>query len=707
MIRCLCIPAVLIACAAAPGAEQRKIARIEKMPNHPRPYVMRNWAKVARDYDALAFNPRATGEHLPLIWRDTTKHNYPFPGFGLPSYIGSSYQTRDNQHESINCIAAVVGASLVGIDKSGPAGGNFVRMCQKYFNKDNGQRLYLNHTACGTGQSFWYEAHPSLLFAQLLYLYPRAGELAGHMTIAADRMLEAVAKLTGKDGIPNFNHTAFNYQTMAPVDNGRWKEPDAAAAYAWFLYMTAVKTGQAKYRPAADACMRFLQQCGQNQNPFYEVLLPYGAVLAARMNAEDGRTYDVHKLLNWCFGPSVARPNFGVLTDRWGKLDAAGLSGGLVTGGGYAFAMNTFDQAATLAPLPRYADRYARAIGKYILNLANASRLFYANAHDDDHQTCAAWAHQYDKNYCIAYEGCRGRGRRHVTANADHKTSAGRIVSGNYKATRIRHEPLRVYEVLAETPVGDHDRLEHIWAIALRPATARWLHVDARADDAGDADRGFRFSFATKPDGPYKPLFTVTADRDKIHSWSLSAKLSGTLYVKVEDTDRTLGQRKPDRLHVDSLFIVYELSRGPYATGDWGLGGYPHPVATDFGLYGSSHVGYLGGIVRTTDVPEILRLDLLKTDWYHARAYPTWLYFNPHAAAKTVHLNVGARPRDLYDTVTNRFVARSAVGRTPIAIGPDAAALIVVCPPAGKLTRRGDRGKLLVDGIIVDHHASH
>jgi hypothetical protein len=274
---------------------------------------------------------------------------------------------------------------------------------------------------------------------------------------------QAVAKLTGKDGIPNFNHTAFNYHTMTPVDNGRWKEPDAAAAYAWFLYMTAVKTGQAKYLPPADACMRCLQRCGQN--PFHEVLLPYGAVLAARMNAERGRTYDAHKLLTWCFGPSVARPNFGVTTDRWGKLDAAGLTGGLVTGGGYAFAM-----------------------------------------------------------------------------------------------------------------------------------------------------------------------------------------------------------------------------------------------ATDFGLYGSSHVGYLGGIVRTTDVPEILPLDLLKTDWYHARAYPTWLYFNPHAAARTVHLDVGPAGRDLYDTVTNRFVVRRAVGQTPIAIGPDSAALIVVCPPAGKPIHRG--GKLLIDGIIVDHHAS-
>jgi hypothetical protein len=38
--------------------------------------------------------------------------------------------------------------------------------------------------------------------------------------------------------------------------------------------------------------------------------------------------------------------------------------------------MNGFQQAAALAPLPKYDKRYARAIAKWILNLANASRLF-------------------------------------------------------------------------------------------------------------------------------------------------------------------------------------------------------------------------------------------------------------------------------------------------------------------------------------------
>ena len=36
---------------------------------------------------------------------------------------------------------------------------------------------------------------------------------------------------------------------------------------------------------------------------FYELQLPYGVYIAARMNAELGTDYDIEKMLNWCFDP--------------------------------------------------------------------------------------------------------------------------------------------------------------------------------------------------------------------------------------------------------------------------------------------------------------------------------------------------------------------------------------------------------------------
>lgn len=43
--------------------------------------------------------------------------------------------------------------------------------------------------------------------------------------------------------------------------------------------------------------------------------------------------------------------------------------------------MNTFSQAAALVPIVKYNPAYASTIGKWMLNLANACRLFYADEH--------------------------------------------------------------------------------------------------------------------------------------------------------------------------------------------------------------------------------------------------------------------------------------------------------------------------------------
>ena len=56
----------------------------------------------------------------------------------------------------------------------------------------------------------------------------------------------------------------------------------------------------------------------------------------------------------------------------------------------------------------------------------------------------------------------------------------------------------------------------------------------------------------------------------------------------------------------------------PFATGDAINGGWGF---TNLALYGASHVGILGGIIDTTNVPMVLRLDLLKTDYFGGAAY--------------------------------------------------------------------------------------
>jgi hypothetical protein len=58
-----------------------------------------------------------------------------------------------------------------------------------------------------------------------------------------------------------------------------------------------------------------------------------------------------------------------------------------------------------MVPMARYEDRYSRAIGKWMLNAANAARLFYGNAHPSQNQSSSSWVG--DPASSIAYEGLR------------------------------------------------------------------------------------------------------------------------------------------------------------------------------------------------------------------------------------------------------------------------------------------------------------
>ncbi|NQU25923.1 MAG: hypothetical protein HQ567_31930 [Candidatus Nealsonbacteria bacterium] len=545
----------------SPQPGQRDIECVTLMPNLPQPLKIRDWRATAVAYDRFVFDFDAKGQYLPLIWLDESRVNIDRPAFGLPSYAGDPHRTEGPRHESITCIGAVLGATVAGVDKRRQRH-DYVAMCEAYYNSSNGENLVLNGVNCRSGGSFWYEIWPHIVFYALADRHPEAGRMDAIVRATADRWHDACLAMDDGTGRSDFDHTAFNFSTMQPVDNGRWKEPDAAAGIGWIETMAWMKFRDEKYLAAADRCMQFLER--RKQNPYYEVLLPYGTLAAARLNAELGRTYDVDKLLNWCFGISDCRGGWGVIATRWHGYDCHGLLGSIDNRGGYAFAMNTFAQAGALVPLVRYDDRYARAISKWMLNLANAARLFYPGELPDGHESSAFW--KDDPQGLIAYEGLR-------------------------------------------------------------------------------------------------------------YAWQ---------------------------------------GKGPYATGDpivmkWG-------PATDRGLYGSSYVGLLGAIVRPTDDEAILQLDCLATDFYAAgsegscaagsegrcaAACPTYLYYNPHKAARQIAVDVGAEPRDVYDACTGKFLQRDVRGRTTVTIPPDAALLLVLPPSGGKVTRHGS--KTLVNGVVIDY----
>ena len=527
------------------GAQQ--INRIEDMPNSPSPYEMRDWKQVTAGYDSLVFDISRTEQYLPLIWINNNPINYPeHSSFGLHTVVGT---TSPLSAESINLIPAVIGASLIGIDKSNQNGDNWVLMCEEYFNKANNANVYLNHPNGSNWDDWWYDVMPNIFFYQLYDMYPNTGDFSFQFTSVADRWLEAVKVIGGSTTPwykPNMNYRAFNLMTMTPFSSGDPNEPEAAGALAWIFYNAYIETGNENYRIGAEWCMEFLNSL--NSNPSYELQLSYGAYTAARMNAELGTTYDIQKIMNWCFDVGPLR-HWGAILGNWGGYDVNGLIGE-VYGNDYAFLMNTFEQVGALVPLVRYDDRFARAIGKWVLNAANSARLFYTNYLPDKNQDSEEWAHQYDPNSYIGHEALR------ETQNANSPYATGDAISG-----------------------------------------------------------------------------------------------------------------------------------------DWG--------ATNLALYGSSHVGILGGIIDTTNVSMILKLDLLKTDYFHKDAFPSFLYYNPDSSDKSVIIDVGSEACDIYDAVSNTIIKSAVLGETSIIIPADQAIIAVLIPAGGIITYSLD--KAFVSGVIIDY----
>lgn len=384
--------------------KQKDIRLVQYMPNMPFPYKMKNWKDITIKQDQLFYDFNAKGQNLPLIWWDDSRINFPFRTFGLPSYVdkrrlgGSSY-------ESLPIMGSLISGSLLKIDKSNYNGTDYVTMIRQFFNKKNGADLILNGLNRKAGESFWYEIWPAMAYSMLVDLYPAKAEMQEPMKITVDNWLNVIHDLNQGREYPDFNFTAFDFKNRKGYHNGVWREPDAAAGLAWLQYISWIKYGDQKYLDAARRCMTFLQNRQEAEGTFYEIMMPYGAYLAVRMNAELGTQYDELKMLNWCFdGNNSDRDGWGVMCERWNKYDVYGLVGQKKEEQ-YAFAMNTFSQAAALVPIVKYNPAYSATIGKWILNLANACRLFYSDEHPRNRQSSSIW--QGDPQHVISYEGLR------------------------------------------------------------------------------------------------------------------------------------------------------------------------------------------------------------------------------------------------------------------------------------------------------------
>jgi hypothetical protein len=401
----------------AAAQHQLSLAPINLLPNAPSTYSMRDWAAVATNFDALAFDTTATGQFLPIPIRDDTPES-PFltVAYELPSYVGDNrkYGNGETFAEGIPTLGAVLGSTLMGIDKSaGPL--NWVSMTREYYINRNNEFIMMNRTDSASGHSAWYDIFPNILLYAIADRYPNETYLNSVQNQIDSEFFTAVKVMTSDGASPNFNWSAFDFSDNVPRYNGVWREPNMGLGMAWMQHAAYWRNRDSSpavadlHLQAVDWAMAYYET--RTTNPHYEVLTGFGAYTAARMNAEHGRNLNVHKYLDWVFSRSAARPDIIMISgEQWGGQDVGGLMGGMRPCcsnpvQGYAFAMNTYVDMMAVVPIARYEDRYTRAIGKWMLNAANASRLFYGNAHGPGNQSSEFWTG--DPNYAIAYEGLR------------------------------------------------------------------------------------------------------------------------------------------------------------------------------------------------------------------------------------------------------------------------------------------------------------
>lgn len=391
---------------------QQSIQTIALMSDIPQPFQIIDYKVLAENFDQTVFNWNITGSSWPLIWLDNTQQNFNQATFGLYTAIGDVRQGPNVKsgmvHEAMAGMGAVLSGTLVGINKSNQNGYNYVGMLKNYFNSATGWDIMQNNTnptagAAGGGyaRDWWYDVFPNLMFYAIVDRYPDQEDFIAIERSIADKFYAANTVLAG-----NYAYFYFNYLTMTPESFNGLYQWDAAAGQAWVMYAAYQKFGDQKYLTGSISALNALEALpySPSETPSYEVLMPFGAYMAARLNAEQEQNFDIQKMMNWSFnGKGGPRPDWGVIVGNWNGFDVSGMVGSTTDRGGYGFLMNTYDMAWPIVPMVRYDQSYANMVGKWMLNAANVARMFYPDYMPANHQSL--YESRAVTKGVIAYEG--------------------------------------------------------------------------------------------------------------------------------------------------------------------------------------------------------------------------------------------------------------------------------------------------------------
>ncbi len=148
-------------------------------------------------------------------------------------------------------------------------------------------------------------------------------------------------------------------------------------------------------------------------------------------------------------------------------------------------------------------------------------------------------------------------------AYAQSETTALGSATGSYTNTSVSDNS---YEIITEAASTGHPRkvtsnAEHTWTFNVGGGSTVTFFLEAYRPSNSDGD-DFIFEYST--DGAtFLSLVTVASAAEQVYSVSLPANTSGTVYVRVHDSNRSWGLVSLDPVYIDEMYIEFESTPGP------------------------------------------------------------------------------------------------------------------------------------------------
>ncbi len=160
-----------------------------------------------------------------------------------------------------------------------------------------------------------------------------------------------------------------------------------------------------------------------------------------------------------------------------------------------------------------------------------------------------------------------------IDQNVSQEAAIAGTLNGTFVQTRFNDSGVEsITEITSGgKPSKRYSYLEHKWMVQIQPGTSMTLYANAWASMSAAGDT-FVFSYATD-DENYTEMFTVDADYDddNYYVYLLPANLSGTVYIRVQDTLRSAGTFGKSTLYLDHLLIRTDNEPGSLPLAPSGL----------------------------------------------------------------------------------------------------------------------------------------